>query len=78
MRYLLALLTLLAVANAQFGSFFDQMFGAGDQDGPHQGGGGGRRSANNPSDAAHYRQRYEQCTSPGAPCVMQSRRRCIR
>lgn len=62
MRYLIALLGLLVVANAQFGSFFDQMFGGGG-DGHPQGHGHGHQqgSGNNPSDASHYRQRYEHC-----------------
>ena len=60
MRYLIALLSLLAVANAQFGSFFDHMFNGGDS---HEGHHGGHHSNNNPSDASHYRQRYESCTS---------------
>ncbi|KAF4120656.1 component of the endoplasmic reticulum- associated degradation (ERAD) pathway [Geosmithia morbida] len=56
MRYLFALFALLTVANAQFGNLFDQMFGQGEESGQQQ----GRRAANNPSDAAQYRQRYEQ------------------
>jgi len=57
MRYLVAFLSLLAVANAQFGSFFDQMFGG--QDEGHHGGHHARQSPNNPSDASHYRQHYD-------------------
>ncbi|KAL6849097.1 Long chronological lifespan protein 2 [Amphichorda felina] len=56
MRYLIALLSLLAVANAQFGGFFDQMFGSDDG---HAGHGRGHHSSNSPSDASHYRHRYE-------------------
>ncbi|KAH8733987.1 hypothetical protein BGZ61DRAFT_515183 [Ilyonectria robusta] len=58
MRYLIALLSLLAVANAQFGGFFDQMFG-------QQGGGHEHQQQqhqgqqNNPSDASHYIHYYE-------------------
>ena len=57
MRYLLAFLSLLALANAQFGGFFDQMFG-------QQGGQQHHQQQNNPSDASHYRQRYDGCKSP--------------
>lgn len=55
MRSLIVFLSLLALANAQFGGFFDQMFG---------GGGGGEQQGqarNNPSDASHYRSRHDQC-----------------
>lgn len=60
MRYLIALLSLFALANAQFGGFFDQMFGN------SQGGGGHEHhhqshSQNNPSDASHYRTQHDQC-----------------
>ena len=58
MRYLIAFLSLLALANAQFGGFFDQMFG----DGPNQG--QQQRHSNNPSDAGLYRQRYDQGNTP--------------
>lgn len=57
MRFLVVLLSLVGLAAAQFGGFFDQMFGGG-------GGGGGEHQAqnrNNPSDAGHYRARHEQC-----------------
>ena len=58
MRLLITLLSLSALANAQFGGFFDHMFGGG-------GGGHGhdqqQQSRNNPSDAGHYRQRFDQC-----------------
>lgn len=57
MRFLIAFLSLFALANAQFGGFFDQMFGGGG------GGGHEQQNRNNPSDAAHYRQRFDQCTS---------------
>lgn len=60
MRYLIALLSLFAVANAQFGGFFDQMFGG------QQGGGGQQAPQNNPSDANHYRSRHDQCASPSS------------
>ncbi|CAM1507852.1 Fc.00g047000.m01.CDS01 [Cosmosporella sp. VM-42] len=53
MRYVLALLSLLSLANAQFGGFFDQMF---NQQGGHQ---HQQQQQNNPSDAAHYRQRHD-------------------
>ncbi|KAI5461708.1 hypothetical protein BGZ63DRAFT_386471 [Mariannaea sp. PMI_226] len=56
MRYIIALLSLLTLANAQFGGFFDQMFGG-------QGGGHEHRQQqqqqNNPSDASHYHHHYE-------------------
>lgn len=57
MRYFIALLSLLTLVNAQFGGFFDQMFG-------QQGGHGHeqrQQQQNNPSDAAHYRNQYEHC-----------------
>lgn len=53
MRYLIALLSLLSLANAQFGGFFDQMF----QRGSHEQG-----QQMNPSDSSLYRNRYDQCT----------------
>lgn len=63
MQVLIALFTLLAFANAQFGGFFDQMFnGGGHQEEEHHQG-GRRQPPNNPSDASHYLQRYDQCTS---------------
>ncbi|KAH7165646.1 hypothetical protein EDB81DRAFT_852475 [Dactylonectria macrodidyma] len=58
MRYLVALFSLITLANAQFGGgFFNQMFG-------QQGGGGGhehhqQQQQNNPSDASHYLHYYE-------------------
>lgn len=74
MRYLIALLSLLAVANAQFGGFFDQMFGSDDG---HAGHGRGHHSSNSPSDASHYRHRYESCTSKSWPhcvgCIFEKR-----
>lgn len=58
MKLLVAFLSLLSLATAQFG-FFDQMFGG--QDGHeqhhHQ-----HQPQNNPSDAGHYRAQYEGCT----------------
>lgn len=58
MKLLVAFLSLLSLATAQFG-FFDQMFGG--QDGHeqhhHQ-----HQQQNNPSDAGHYRAQYEGCT----------------
>ncbi|CAG9944503.1 unnamed protein product [Clonostachys rosea f. rosea IK726] len=61
MRYLIALLTLLTAVNAQFGGFFDQMFGGGGGNGnPHEAHQQGSQQApNNPSDASLFRQRYE-------------------
>lgn len=69
MKVLLAFLSLLALAQAQFGGFFDQMFGGG---GSSSGGGGGggtsggsshqSQQRNNPSDASHYRQQFSACT----------------
>ncbi|KAG9252184.1 uncharacterized protein F5Z01DRAFT_235315 [Emericellopsis atlantica] len=56
MRCLIAFLSLLALANAQFGGFFDQMFG----DAPNHGQGQQQRHSNNPSDAGLYRQRHDQ------------------
>lgn len=63
MRYLIALLTLLTAVNAQFGGFFDQMFGGGGGNGnPHEAHQQGSQQApNNPSDASLFRQRYEHC-----------------
>ena len=58
MRHLILFLSLMGLASAQFGGFFDQMFGGG---GGH--GGEHHQQPNNPSDAAHYRSRYSQCTS---------------
>ncbi|ODA83500.1 hypothetical protein RJ55_02014 [Drechmeria coniospora] len=54
MRLLLALISLLSVAVAQFG-FFDQMFNAGQQQQQQQQQGGG----NSPSDANRYRLQYQ-------------------
>ena len=64
MRLVLAFLSLLSCAAAQFG-FFDQMFGGGgggqhDDGHPHQQ--HQHRQANNPSDASLYRAHYDQCT----------------
>lgn len=64
MRCLIIFFALMAVASAQFGNLFEQMFGGHDHDGGHQHQQGGR---NNPSDASVYRQRYEQCTYPFSP-----------
>lgn len=64
MRYLIALLTLLTAVNAQFGGFFDQMFGGGGggNSNPHEAHQQGSQQApNNPSDASLFRQRYEHC-----------------
>lgn len=56
----LALLTLVGAATAQFGSFFDQMFG-----GQGQGQGGRQqRQQNVASDASAYQHGYETCKSP--------------
>jgi hypothetical protein len=55
MRCLVAFISLFALVNAQFGGFFDQMFG----DGPAHGQ-GQQRPSNNPSDAGLYRQRHDQ------------------
>ncbi|KAH7318145.1 hypothetical protein B0I35DRAFT_478682 [Stachybotrys elegans] len=58
MRFLILVLSLVGLAAAQFGGFFDQMFGGGGG-----GGGGGEHQAqnrNNPSDATHYRARHDQ------------------
>ena len=71
MRYLVAFLSLLAVANAQFGSFFDQMFG-GQDEGHHGGHHHARQSPNNPSDAAHYRQHYDGGTFFCNPSLRES------
>ena len=54
MRFLVAFLSLFAIANAQFGGIFDQMFGGG-------GGGHDQQQRNNPSDAGNYRSRVDQC-----------------
>ncbi|RSM05671.1 Long chronological lifespan protein 2 [Fusarium oligoseptatum] len=48
MRYLIAVLSLLGLANAQFGGFFDQMFGQQGGEQHHA------QPQNNPSDASHY------------------------
>ncbi|KAF4466615.1 Long chronological lifespan 2 [Fusarium albosuccineum] len=53
MRYLIAILSLLTLVNAQFGGFFDQMFNQGGHEQHHQ------RAQNSPSDASHYRHHYE-------------------
>ncbi|KOS17217.1 Long chronological lifespan protein 2 [Escovopsis weberi] len=54
MRLLIALLSLLSLAHAQFG-FFDQMF-SGQQQQQHQ------QPPSNPSDSSLYRARYDQYT----------------
>jgi hypothetical protein len=59
MRYLIAILSFLSLANAQFGGFFDQMFG---QQGSHEQHHG--QPQNNPSDASHYRNQYDNCVYP--------------
>lgn len=69
MKVLLAFLSLLALAQAQFGGFFDQMFGGGGSSSGGGGGGGGTsggsshqsQQRNNPSDASHYRQQFSAC-----------------
>ncbi|KAF7559396.1 hypothetical protein G7046_g4754 [Stylonectria norvegica] len=53
MRYLLAILSLLTLASAQFNGFFDQMFNQGGQQQQQQ-------PQNNPSDANNYRARHDQ------------------
>src|SRR5687768_7748126 len=62
MRYFsslpLVLLSLMGVAHAQFGGFFDQMFGGGGGGGHH---GHQQRQQNVPSDSSGYRQIYDQC-----------------
>ena len=59
----LALLALVGAATAQFGSFFDQMFGG------HSDGQGGRqqRQKNVASDASAYQHGWESCKCP--PCL---------
>ncbi|KAJ4321281.1 Long chronological lifespan protein 2 [Fusarium piperis] len=54
MRSLIAILSLLSLASAQFGGFFDQMFG---QQGGHEQ--HHAQPQNNPSDASHYRHQYD-------------------
>lgn len=56
MRYLFAVLSLLTLVNAQFGGFFDQMFNQQGGHEHHQ-----AQQQNNPSDANHYKQNYENC-----------------
>lgn len=51
----LVLLALVSVATAQFGGFFDQMFGG------HGHGGQQQRPKNVPSDASSYRHNYGSC-----------------
>ncbi|EFY86652.1 hypothetical protein MAC_07341 [Metarhizium acridum CQMa 102] len=55
MRLLILLMSLSALANAQFG-FFDQMFGGHDAHEQHH----QHQQRNNPSDAGHYRSQFEQ------------------
>ncbi|QPH04065.1 Long chronological lifespan protein 2 [Epichloe festucae Fl1] len=61
MEFLIAFLSLLSLASAQFG-FFDQMFGGHDgghehhQHHHHQ----QQQQQNNPSDASHYKLQFEQ------------------
>ncbi|KAF5558413.1 long chronological lifespan 2 [Fusarium mexicanum] len=54
MRYIFAVLSLLTLVNAQFGGFFDQMFNQQGGHEHHQ-----AQQQNNPSDANHYKQNYE-------------------
>ncbi|CEJ92851.1 hypothetical protein VHEMI08479 [[Torrubiella] hemipterigena] len=62
MRLIITIISMFALAQAQFG-FFDQMFGGGqEQHHQHQGHGHGH-GGNVPSDANMYRQRYDQ-----SPC----------
>lgn len=56
----LSLLALTGAASAQFGGFFDQMFGG-------QGQGGQRQPQNVPSDPSAYQHNYESCESPDMP-----------
>lgn len=56
MRYLIAFLSLLSLANAQFGGFFDQMFNNGGRE--HR-----TEPQNNPSDASLYQNNYDNCAS---------------
>jgi hypothetical protein len=58
MRYLFVFLSLLGLASAQFGGFFDQMFGGGGQQQQHH----RQQQQNNPSDAGHYRKQYDHST----------------
>lgn len=58
MRYIVAFLSLLTLVNAQFGGFFDQMFG---QQGGHGHEHHQAQQQNNPSDANHYKHNYENC-----------------
>lgn len=59
MKFLLSfLLASLPLASAQFGGFFEQMFGG--QEG-HGHGHGHQQQHNNPSDANNYRTQFEQC-----------------
>lgn len=55
MQLLIAFMSLLSLATAQFG-FFDQMFG---KDGQHHG--QQQQQSNNPSDASQYHSRFEAC-----------------
>lgn len=57
----LALLALVSVATAQFGGFFDQMFGGQGHGGQQQ------RQKNVPSDASSYQRGYESCKPPVHP-----------
>ncbi|MBE3045671.1 hypothetical protein IMZ48_24615 [Candidatus Bathyarchaeota archaeon] len=56
----LALLTLVGAATAQFGGFFDQMFG-GDEGPPRR---QQQRRQNVASDASAYQHSYESCKLP--------------
>lgn len=56
MRVFIALLSLFALANAQFG-FFDQMFGGHQEHRGHH----HQQQGNNPSDPSIYRAQFEQC-----------------
>ncbi|KAF5668106.1 long chronological lifespan 2 [Fusarium heterosporum] len=54
MRYVFAFLSILTLVNAQFGGFFDQMFGQQGGQEHHQ-----PQQQNNPSDANHYKHNYD-------------------
>lgn len=60
MELLIAFLSLLSLAGAQFG-FFDQMFGGHDGGHEHHQHQQQPMQQNNPSDASHYKSQFEQC-----------------
>lgn len=62
----LSFLALVGAATAQFGGFFDQMFGG-------HGHGGQRQPQNVPSDPSGYQHNYESCEFPHAPFTHGSR-----